>query len=92
MSCGPYYIEQEKYDLFKFVIREKVKNYGWVYNSYDFKNHIELSIVKVGPVPNGQYINDQFKYYEIFDEVLNDLDVYFGNFVENSSSSSILNR
>ena len=73
MDVGPFYAEIDKYDCNKFVIREKIKVYGWIWNSYSYKNHIELSIVKTGPVNIDTYINTEFRFHDEYDHVLNEL-------------------
>lgn len=71
---GAFYIEIDKYDPLRYVIREKKKIYGWFWNSFTYINHLEFAVIKKSSVPEyDKHFNNLYEWMNPFNEVLNEL-------------------
>ena len=91
MYKGPFYCERDNHNPYMFMIKEKIKIYGWIYNTYEYKNHISLSIVKSNDVHIKHFINYMFNHSNKFNKVFDELYIYLQKKHKDSVFEKVIN-
>lgn len=67
-----YFIQKDEYNPDKIYVKQSIKKYGYIYNTYQIINKISLEVVYLNKINIEPYYNDQYiKNIEIIEELNN---------------------